>query len=457
MNDDHPNAPGGPNDTQFDDAPERQNDKPRSQSVQGPLNALEQSALAVDLAAVEIDRLIATAHRFPRNLEVVRDQLDQIVCFDEASADNAVYALPRAGKAIVGPSIGFANALAGAYGNCWDDSRWLYTDRKEKIVVGGGVFVDFQSNRRVTMSEQRRIVDSKGRLFSDDMIVVTSKAAGAIARRNAILAGIPRPLWHPIYDKALRIVRGTEEQLVDRRDRAVRSLAAFGITPALIFAYLGVRELKEIGIEHIPTLRGMFQQLRDGSVTVEEMFDPRRMTSGGFESAGNVLGGDPEGAGAPRSGSTAEVERRTATEPAAAGQGGDAGSPAAQGGEGDKGAADGQPAGSASQSKGRGGGKTRKAAEPTAEKDAEPKPAAAEAKPEPKPEPKPAEKPAPKTPEEYEAHHAAWLAAQTSATGASEKWKGEKDLRTSCRVTEDVYDRCKRAQDAKVAALKAQG
>ena len=37
-------------------------------------------------------------------------------------------------------------------------------------------------------------------------------------------------------------------------------------------------------------MRGMYQALRDGSTTVEEMFDPRRMTGTAFEKVENPLG-----------------------------------------------------------------------------------------------------------------------------------------------------------------------
>jgi hypothetical protein len=39
---------------------------------------------------------------------------------------------------------------------------------------------------------RRRIFDSRGRLFNDDMITVTGNAACAIAKRNAILSGVPK-------------------------------------------------------------------------------------------------------------------------------------------------------------------------------------------------------------------------------------------------------------------------
>lgn len=286
----HPNAPDA------DEPPPYEAERPaqQRQEIQGPTSGLAEQTLAVDLARVEMDNLIATAHRFPRKLPVVVKKLEEIVLFNETSAENSIYILPRGGKSIVGPSIGFANALASVYGNCWDYGRFSHVDRQNKVVVSEGAFLDLEVNRRVTLTEQRRIVDSKGRIFTDDMIIITSKAAASIARRNAILSVIPAPIWRPIYDKALYIVRGSIETLAERRTTAFRELAKFGVDPKKVFLFLDVKSMEDVGVEHIPALRGIFQALSDGTYTVEELFDPRKMTSMAFHQEENPLGGDRE-------------------------------------------------------------------------------------------------------------------------------------------------------------------
>lgn len=255
---------------------------------------ITEPTLAVDLASTEINQLIAIAHRFPRQRKRVLAKLEESVLFDEAAADNSIYVLPRAKKPIPGPSIGFANALASAFGNCWDTGRWISTDRREKVVIAEGNFFDCESGRRVSVSEQRRIVDSRGNLYTDDMIIITGKAAAAIARRNAILQGISRNLWFPTYEKALYMVRGSEETLPQRRDAAFKALAQFGIAPKRIVLFLGLRNPDEIGIEHIPTLRGMYSSLRDGSTSVEELLDPRRMATGELDDANPLDDAPPQ-------------------------------------------------------------------------------------------------------------------------------------------------------------------
>lgn len=433
------------------------NDQTKTIDQQGnevldPKKALSEPTLAVDLAGIEIDRLIATAHKFPRQIKVVMQQIGAMACHDEAAAENSVYALPRGGKAIVGPSIGFANIVASAWGNCWDLGRWVYTDRKEKVVVAEGIFIDWQTNRRVSMTEQRRVVDKHGRLYNDDTIIVTSKAAAQIARRNAILNAVPRSLWFPSYELALFMVRGTEAQLPDRRDKAIKALANFGIAPTRIFTYLGVKDIGEVGIEHMPTLRGMFSQLRDGSVSAEEMFDPRRMMGRGFDIIDNPLADgaeEPEaeeGDGAP-GGDQAPGSAQPVGNPAA-GQAKADPKPAAE-----KRAAP-LPAERVTETAAAAG------VAPAAQAGASAPPATTSAQagsPSPaQADPAQSQAQPPKNPEEFHTYWEGFLDQATTLAAIQQQWSKDRDLRGSARVIGEHLDRAKKARQEREGEIKAE-
>lgn len=471
--DTHPNAPGnghGNGSHTHDDF----EDKP----VNLPA-ALADQTLAVDLAQIEINQMIATAHRFPRDIRTALKKATSMVLFDEASAENSIYALPRGGKPILGPSIGLANSLAASWGNCWDYSNHIGVDRRDKMVIAQGVFVDWETNRTTKQNVTRRISDRNGRLFNDDMIMVTSQAAQQIARRNAILNAIPRPLWFPIYEKALFVVRGSEATLPEKREKAIRSLAQFGIEPAKIFLYLQVKDANEIGIEHLPTLRAMYTQLRDGSITVEEMFDPRHMLGGDFEQFNNPLGGAEEtvqetrthrvgnggnGQSAPSHLATGG-NGQSAVPGETAGAGG-AGEDLGTGGVGGGGAANPSPG----PSEGSGGtgeattkrGRPKKAKpeqEPPAEavqvqepaqnggaaSTAESTPAAEEVFPEPHNR---------QSPDAYAAYAMRWIAKETSHASARDRWNRERGIRNNLndRMPGELMAQCQEAMGALASA-----
>lgn len=444
--------------------------------VLAPTSSLGEQSLSVDLARAEIDQMIATAHRYPRSIDTVIKQVETMACYNESAAENCVYSLPRGGKPIIGPSIGFANIVATAWGNCVDGSRWVATDRKEKVVVAEGVFHDYQTNRKTIISEQRRIVDRSGRLFSDDMIIVTSKAAGAIARRNAILQIVPRALWFPIWERALLIVRGDTQTFAEKKEAALRAFHQFGVKPEQLFLWLGIKGDPDLTLEHIPILRGAYTQLRDGAVTVEEMFDPRNMTGKGFETVANPLGDDDEEdddntgpapaatrqaaparqevsvqqrAAAPGTLSPDDDDEETGTEEAHEDPPFDVDDDETKARAAAVASAKADEKAAQKAAKRAPKGKGSKA--PAAEEGSQTAPAApAKAAPETKD---------PRTTEEYKTYWRGIMATATNGTALEERWKmpRERTLRGNCSVIEDDLVQLKNETTARVAELKGGG
>lgn len=238
------------------------------------------------IVRAELDAQIVTAKQFPRSIQRVIGNITTLATLDEETASECLYALVRKkkqqsrdpnatgeeNKPIEGPSIRLAEIAAQTYGNCRIEARVIAVNRQEKYVEAEGVFLDLETNMASKATVRRRISTSKGFLFSDDMINVTSNAACAIAKRNAILAGIPRGIYRPAYTAARSIVAGTAETLAANREKAIKAFATFGVTPDQIFDALGVEGEREIKTDHIATLRAMFATLKNGEGTVEEMF-----------------------------------------------------------------------------------------------------------------------------------------------------------------------------------------
>lgn len=287
----------------------------------GGLPAVQQnSPLAISLARAEIDQQITTAHAYPRSIDRAVKNITTLATLDDQAALECIYALPRGGKPIKGASVRLAEIVAGQWGNNRVGARVVHVDREEKFVEAEGVYHDLETNSATTARVRRRIVDSKGRLYNDDMIIVTGNAAASIAKRNAILGGVPRAVWRRAYEAAEKVIAGDVVTLSVRRENAIKAFAAFGVTPDRIFAALEVQGLDDIGLTHIPTLLGMHAAIKSGEVEVEEMFpppEPKRQAPAPAAVAA-------EGA--------AKVERRRAPKPPASG---DKPAPSADQAEGD--------------------------------------------------------------------------------------------------------------------------
>jgi len=227
------------------------------------------------LERAAIDSQVATAKAFPRSVTRFTKHLKDMVVLNPDVAEACIFAMPRAGKTIEGASIRFAEMAISAWGNCRVSSRVVAVD--DATVTAQGVFHDLESNSATSDEVQRGILGKNGKRYTPDMVVVTGRAACAIARRNAALAGVPRAFWEPIYQEARKVVKGDEKTLSSRRADSLAYLQNLGVSQEMVFTTLGVSGIEDITSDHLVTLRAAARAIRDGEATVDEAFiDPSK-------------------------------------------------------------------------------------------------------------------------------------------------------------------------------------
>ena len=236
-------------------------------------------APATDLLAIskaEIDVQIATAKQFPRDFKQFVDGCFRMATYTREAAETMHYRLPRKTKDgetkfIEGPSVRFAEIVGQNWRNCRIGARVLGAD--EKNVISQGVFHDLESNVAISFEIKRRITDKTGRRYSDDMIGTTGAAAAGIAFRNAVLKGVPKMFWLPMYEKALEVARGDEKDVVPRRKIALEEFAKMGVPEAAVLATLEVKSVAKIGADELLILRGIYNAIKEGTTTAAEAFN----------------------------------------------------------------------------------------------------------------------------------------------------------------------------------------
>lgn len=231
---------------------------------------IDSSAALMALNSSEIDTQISTAKRYPRSIKKFLNEALEMVTLSEDIAGECIYALPRAGKSIEGPSARFAEIIVSAWGNCRAGTRVVQED--DRFVTSQGVFIDLQRNTAITCEVKRRITDKNGNRFKDDMIGVTSNACCSIALRNAVLKGVPKAFWRKLYDEARRVAIGDVKTLATRRAAMLDAFAKMGVTPEMIFAKLEIAGEPDITLDQLAVLRGMFTALKEGDSTIEQLF-----------------------------------------------------------------------------------------------------------------------------------------------------------------------------------------
>jgi len=252
-----------------------------SDQVETPAFEIVKASEATEaLNRAEIDVQIATAHQFKRDIAKFQRTAISLVSQDEDVAAACFYSLPRDGKTIEGESIRLAEIACTAYGNI----RHYFTISaiEEKWVVARGFAHDLETNNAAACEVRRRITKRDGSRFSDDMIIVTCNAAGAIAERNAIYKVIPKALLKPVIRAAEQVIKGDLKTLPERRQKAVEWFKERGVPPEALFKYIGVAGIEAIDLDKLVQLAGLRTRVdEEGKDAVSEIL--------AGQAAGNVF------------------------------------------------------------------------------------------------------------------------------------------------------------------------
>jgi hypothetical protein len=244
-----------------------------SQEFEREIDAPQSMALMTAVTKAELDQQITTARAFPRSIKRFTNECMDMACLNEEVAASCMYALPRGGKSIEGPSARMAEIIQSAWGNNRSGQRIV--DEGDKFVTAQGIFHDLERNVMITVEVKRRITDKDGKRYNDDMIGVTGNAAASIAHRNAVLKGVPKAFWNNIYRAARKTAIGDAKTLVAKRTDALAYLQKMGVTPDTVYAALGVAGEQDIGLDELALLRGSIESIKSGETSIENAFAPR--------------------------------------------------------------------------------------------------------------------------------------------------------------------------------------
>lgn len=234
----------------------------------------------------EIDMQIATARRFPRDVEQAKKRIVSLACQDKNIAYNCFYHLERTEKkqdehgqwrdtktVIEGLSVRMAEIIATSWGNLRCAARIIGNDGKQ--ITAQGVCHDLETNVAISVENNRSIVNKQGKTYSQDMQIVTGNAACAIAFRNAVLKVVPKVvignIIQQIETKAREEIqqRGIPEQWRD----CVSAFQKMGVKESELLDWLGEgRTRADIVADDIMRLGGVYTAIQEGTTTVAECF-----------------------------------------------------------------------------------------------------------------------------------------------------------------------------------------
>ena len=238
-----------------------------------------QSVIQMDaIEKANVDVQVSTAKQFPRNVTRAIQNSIVLATIDPETAQMMRYALPRGGKPITGPSVHLAKLIVSNWGNVRAEAKVVQITDSQ--VVSRGTCWDLENNVATAIEVRRNIKGKGGQRFSDDMITVVGNAANSIAFRNAVFSVIPKAVTDKVYRAAQECITGDlsdEAKLLQKRTNCLKFFNdEYGITEEEVIKLCGKQTVNQIKAEEIALMLGIYQSLKDGDTTVEEVMEPIR-------------------------------------------------------------------------------------------------------------------------------------------------------------------------------------
>jgi hypothetical protein len=257
----------------------------QSEVIDAPIVRRDTGLVMESITRGELEMQVELAKKYPRDVKKFREEATALATLDERTADQCIYALPGRKKkgggktaAIEGPSARFAEVVASTWGNCSAGARVIAED--DNFVTSQGVFRDLERNVSISFEARRRITTKEGRRYSDDMIAVTANAACSIALRNAVLKGVPKAFWQPIYDEARKASVGDAQTMLAKRQAMFDHFGKMGVDEERVLASVDLPNVDAIGLEELAILKGIATAVKDGEISVDAAFPPVTMENG---------------------------------------------------------------------------------------------------------------------------------------------------------------------------------
>ena len=229
---------------------------------------------------IELDKNVATAKAYPRNIDKAIENAITLATLDEATAQSCFYCLARKDKdgnkkEIIGKSIRLAEIIASCWGNLRLRTRLVSNDGR--VITAAGRAWDLESNNDFEMEHEVSIWFGEkngkpGYQASADMQTMLSNSAKAKALRNAIFKAIPDALANKVLERAIKFAIGDQKTINSKVSEIFDKLIKMGIEKQRILDYYSYENISQITGEDFKSLIGVGTAIKEGHLKIEDAF-----------------------------------------------------------------------------------------------------------------------------------------------------------------------------------------
>ena len=229
--------------------------------------------IATTRSAQEVQAAMVIAKKFPRNETVAISRIMQ-ACDRLSLAEGALYAFPRKGTTVTGPSIRLAEALARAWGNM--DFGLIELEQKDGESSMMACAWDLETNARstkiFTVKHVREKRDGNVKLDDPRDVYEITANMGSRRLRACILSLIPGDVVEMAVERCEQTLKnGDKAPMTERVAKVVSYLAGVGVNVEMIEKRLG-HKIDAITPTELVTLRKYCKAIEDGMAKPEDFF-----------------------------------------------------------------------------------------------------------------------------------------------------------------------------------------
>ena len=238
----------------------------------------------------QVQAQIAIAKKFPRDIQRATANILEL-CKQEVLAEEALYAYPRAGQTVTGPSIKLMQAIAAAWGNIESGIREISNENgvSEVEAFAWDLETNTRDSRTFRVKHERKTKNVIKVLDDPRDIYENTASQGQRRKRASLEAVIPSYITEMAVKEVKKTQKGGSKKkpLKSRITDLVSAFAELAVTIDMIEERMEVK-VDALAEKQFDELREIYVGLRDGQQTREQWFNIPKGKGRGTEKSENL-------------------------------------------------------------------------------------------------------------------------------------------------------------------------
>lgn len=221
----------------------------------------------------EVQAALVIAKKFPRSQSTSFQSIMES-CQRPFLAEQAMYAYPRGGQVVTGPSIRLAEVLAQQWGNIECGIRELSQEGgvSEVEAYAWDYQTNFRCNKVFHVVHERHTKQGKKRLTDPRDIYELVANQGARRLRACILAVIPGDIVEAAVNQCEKTLSSGKEPIADRIRKMIAKFNELDIKVEHLEERLG-HKLEVTGEAELVNMTAIYKSIKDGMASREDFFN----------------------------------------------------------------------------------------------------------------------------------------------------------------------------------------